>query len=100
MIDQIEFAEVIILNKTDMFKDSKKALAEIKGLIQTLNRRAKILCTSHGRVNVADVVGTGLFDLEEARTGAGWLQDLHEMMIREASLDGPAICCFDSLEVM
>lgn len=87
MIDQIEFAEVIILNKNDMFKDNKSALAEIKALIQTLNRRAKIVCTSRGRVDVADVVGTGLFDLEEARTGAGWLQDLHEMMVREVSSD-------------
>ncbi|KAJ4385390.1 hypothetical protein N0V93_009817 [Gnomoniopsis smithogilvyi] len=85
MIDQIEFAEVIILNKTDMFRNNKAILSEIKGLIQTLNRRAKIVCTSHGRVDVAEVVGTGSFDLEEARTGAGWLQDLHDMMIREVN---------------
>lgn len=88
MIDQIEFAEVIVLNKTDMFKNDLKVLAEIKSLIQTLNRRAKIICTNYGRVDVAEVVGTGSFDLEEARTGAGWLQDLHEMMIREVRSRG------------
>lgn len=88
MIDQIEFAEVIVLNKTDMFKHDQKALAEIKNLIQTLNRRAKIICTKYGRVDVPEVVGTGSFDLEEARTGAGWLQDLHEMMIREVRTGG------------
>lgn len=87
MIDQIEFAEVIVLNKTDMFNNNQTSLDEIKSLIQTLNRRAKIICTNYGRVDVAEVIGTGTFDLEEARTGAGWLQDLHEMMIREVRIE-------------
>lgn len=81
MIDQIEFADVIILNKTDMVKDD--ALANIKEIVKTLNHRAKILCSSYGRVDVKEIINTGSFDLEVARTGAGWLSDLHEMMIRQ-----------------
>lgn len=84
MVDQIEFADVVILNKTDMVDE--KTLDKIKGLVRTLNRHAKVLCSSYGKVHIAEVVGTGLFDLERARTGAGWLQDLHEMMVREVNI--------------
>lgn len=52
-------------------------------LIKQLNHRAKIIESSHGAVDVKEIVNTGLFSLELAQTGYGWLQDLHEMTIRE-----------------
>ena len=52
-------------------------------LITKLNRRAKLLESSYGKIDVKEIVNTGMFDMEHARTGYGWLQDLHEMTLRE-----------------
>ncbi|CAM1503644.1 Fc.00g012350.m01.CDS01 [Cosmosporella sp. VM-42] len=81
MVDQIEFAEVIILNKTDMIGSETKT--RLLGLIKKLNHRANIIEASYGRVDVKEIVNTGRFSLSVAQTGYGWLQDLHEMTLRE-----------------
>ncbi|KAL2210995.1 cobW-domain-containing protein [Sarocladium strictum] len=83
MVDQIEFADVIILNKTDMVDADSKA--RIRTLIKSLNHRAKVIESSYGKVDVKELVNTGLFNLEAAQTGYGWLQDLHEMTVREVN---------------
>ncbi|KAI9167811.1 putative metal chaperone YciC [Paramyrothecium foliicola] len=83
MVDQIEFADVIVLNKIDMVDEPKKL--RIVDLIKKLNHRAKILESSHGKINVKEIVNTGLFNLQVAQTGYGWLQDLHEMTVREVN---------------
>ena len=83
MVDQIEFADVIVLNKIDMVDASAKA--SIRGLISKLNHRAKVIETNYGRVKVEEILNTGLFNLEVAQTGYGWLQDLHAMTIREVN---------------
>jgi G3E family GTPase len=81
MVDQIEFADVIVLNKTDMVDAAK--LARVKDLIRKLNHRAKILESSYSKIEVKEIVNTGMFNLEAAQTGFGWLNDLHEMTLRE-----------------
>ncbi|TLD04848.1 uncharacterized protein PgNI_10043 [Pyricularia grisea] len=83
MVDQIEFADVIVLNKTDMVDRATKQ--RVIDLIAKLNHRAKVIETSHGKVDVKEIVNTGLFDLEHAQTGYGWLQDLHELTLREVN---------------
>ncbi|KAI6312626.1 hypothetical protein MCOR30_010507 [Pyricularia oryzae] len=83
MVDQIEFADVIVLNKTDMVDRATKQ--RVIDLITKLNHRAKVIETSHGKVDVKAIVNTGLFDLEHAQTGYGWLQDLHELTLREVN---------------
>ncbi|KAL1871170.1 hypothetical protein Daus18300_004915 [Diaporthe australafricana] len=83
MVDQIEFADVIILNKTDTVDDA--ILAETKTLVRTMNREAKILCANYGKVEVKEIVNTGLFSLDKAQTSAGWMRDLHELMVREVN---------------
>ncbi|KAF2094756.1 cobW domain-containing protein [Rhizodiscina lignyota] len=83
MVDQIEFADVIVLNKVDMV--SKDTKCRIKDLIKKLNHRAKVLESEFGRIEVEQIVNTGLFNMELAQTGYGWLQDLHEMMLREVN---------------
>lgn len=82
MVDQIEFADVIIVNKMDLV--SKKQKKKIFKTIKSLNPVAKVIRTNYSRVDVNDVVGTGLFDFEKASSSAGWLQSLHEMTRREA----------------
>ncbi|GJN85323.1 hypothetical protein PLIIFM63780_008890 [Purpureocillium lilacinum] len=83
MVDQIEFADVIILNKTDMVNEETKN--ETRGLIKRLNHRAKIIEASYGKVDVKELVNTGLFKLDVAQSGYGWLQDLHAMTVREVN---------------
>ncbi|KAL6877352.1 P-loop containing nucleoside triphosphate hydrolase protein [Trichoderma longibrachiatum] len=83
MVDQIEFADVIILNKIDMVNEETKA--QVIDLVKKLNHRAKILEAKYSKVDVKELVNTGLFDLERAQSGYGWLQDLHAMTVREVN---------------
>lgn len=59
---------------------------EVKSLIKKLNHRAKIIESCRGKVNVPEIVNTGLFKLDVAQSGYGWLQDLHAMTVREVCI--------------
>ncbi|CEI39985.1 hypothetical protein FVEN_g2247 [Fusarium venenatum] len=83
MVDQIEFADVIILNKLDMVDASTKP--RLLDLIKRLNHRAKVVESSYGKVDVKQIINTGTFNLQVAQAGYGWLQDLHEMTVREVN---------------
>ncbi|KAH6613398.1 P-loop containing nucleoside triphosphate hydrolase protein [Chaetomium tenue] len=83
MVDQIEFADVIVLNKMDLVDDETRA--RIRDLIGKLNHRAKILEASYGRIEIWEILNTGIFSLERAQTGYGWLQDLHAMTLRQVN---------------
>lgn len=58
MVDQIEFADVIVLNKIDMI--SKKDRTRVLGLIKKLNHRAKVVESSYGKIDVKEIVNTGM----------------------------------------
>ncbi len=72
--EQIEFANVIIINKTDLVSEFKKE--EIKSLIKKLNPVAKIIETTHGMVDPNEILNTRLFDFMEASQSAGWIKEL------------------------
>ena len=74
LVDQIEFANVIILNKCDLV--SAKTLKTIKAIIKGLNAKAKIIETVMSKVEIAEVMGTGLFDLDQAQDHPLWAQEL------------------------
>ena len=74
LIEQIEFADVIILNKTDLV--SPQDLERLIGIMKIFNTKAKILVSEFGKVPLSEVLGTGLFDFEEASKAAGWLKEL------------------------
>ena len=71
LVDQVEFANVIVINKTDLV--SPQELVVLKDLLRRLNGGAKILTAKEGRVPVAQVIGTGLFAMEQAEEHEGWL---------------------------
>lgn len=81
LVDQIEFSDVIIINK--ILTVDKKTLKTIEKIIKTLNPVAKIVKTDYAKVDVKDVVNTGLYDFEKASTSAGWLHSLNEMVLRD-----------------
>ncbi|GMG24431.1 unnamed protein product [Ambrosiozyma monospora] len=81
MVDQIEFSDVIILNKISTI--SKRQRKKIKKIIHSLNPVAKLECTDYCKVPIGKVINTGLFDFEKVSTSAGWLQSINQMTIRE-----------------
>jgi G3E family GTPase len=84
MVDQIEFANTVIINKVDCVDEETRV--RIHGVVKKLNPLARILESKFAQVNIAEVLGTSTFDFESAATGMGWLQSLHEMSKRE--IDG------------
>ncbi len=74
LTDQVEFANVIILNKTDLV--SEDHLGVLKSTIHKLNPSAKIIESSYSKVNPKEILNTGLFDFEEAEQSAGWIEEL------------------------
>ncbi|GFE23240.1 GTP-binding protein [Streptomyces nigrescens] len=75
LIDQIEFADVIVLNKTDLV--DAEAAERLQATLARLNPAARIVPARHGTVAPAEVLGTGLFDLERAQLAPGWVRELN-----------------------
>lgn len=84
MVDQIEFANTVIINKVDSVDDDTRL--RIRGVVKKLNPEAKILEAKFANVDIREVLATSTFNFEKAATGMGWLQSLHEMSKRE--IDG------------
>jgi G3E family GTPase len=76
LIDQIEFANVIVLNKIDLVEEN--AVRELKAVIQKLNPEAKIIEAAYARVDLNELLNTHLFDFEKASQSAGWIKELNE----------------------
>ena len=76
LIDQIEFCDVLLLNKCD--KVDEEELLQLETVLRKLQPRAKFIRTEHGRVNPSDILNTGLFNFEEASNSAGWLQEMQK----------------------
>jgi len=74
LTDQIEFANVIILNKTDLV--DQNTLSILRELIHKLNPNAEIIESIFSKVEPTKILNTGLFDFEEAEQNAGWIEEL------------------------
>lgn len=74
LIDQVEFANVIILNKTDLI--SSTDLRRLEGVMLKLNPDAKIIKTAFGKIEASAILNTKLFDYEKAQQAAGWIKEL------------------------
>ena len=81
LTDQIEFANVIIINKIDLV--SKDQVEELYTIIQKLNPEASIITTSNSEVVLNSVINTGLFDYEKAEAFAGWIKELENEHVPE-----------------
>ena len=76
LTDQVEFANVIVLNKIDMV--SEEHLGILRGTLQKLNPGAQILETNFSEIDPTRILKTGLFDFEEAEESAGWIEELNK----------------------
>lgn len=75
LVEQIEFANVIILNKTDLITPNQ--LETVRAIIRGLNAKAKIIPSTLGQVDLDEVLNTGLFNLEDAQEHPLWAQELY-----------------------
>ena len=75
LVEQIEFANVILLNKVDLV--SEEELKIIRAVIRGLNAKAKIIETNHSKVAMNEVMNTNLYDLKEAQNHPLWAQELY-----------------------
>ncbi|MCK6544977.1 zinc metallochaperone GTPase ZigA [Myxococcota bacterium] len=74
LVSQLELADVIVVNKADLV--SAATLRKVKAIVRALNRGATILTATRGQVPVAEIMGTGRFDLEAAQQAPGWIREL------------------------
>jgi len=74
MVEQIEFANIIILNKIDLVNEAEKRY--ILGIIRGLQADAKIIETTESRVDISEIVNTGLFDFDTAARAPLWVKEL------------------------
>lgn len=76
LTDQVEFANVIVLNKTDLVPSED--LIVLKSAIQKLNPSAKIIESTFSKIDLKEIIHTGLFNFEEAEQSAGWIAELNK----------------------
>jgi G3E family GTPase len=74
LVDQVEFADVILVSKTDLASEAD--IERLVAIIRTLNTDAKIVPIAQGQVSVDEVLNTGLFDFERAQQAPGWLKEM------------------------
>ncbi len=75
LMDQIEFADVIVLNKIDLVAPDEAV--RLRATLSRLNPEARIVPARFGRIRAADILGTGRFDLERAQQAPGWVRELN-----------------------
>ena len=74
LVDQIEFADILLISKTDLVESED--IEKLKAILKSLNTHAQILPISQGQVDVEEVLDTGLFDFERAQQAPGWLKEM------------------------
>lgn len=74
LVEQAEFADVLIINKTDLM--SVEEIEKLRGILYQLNTDAAVIETTRSIVNPKAIMGTGLFDLEKAQQAPGWFKVL------------------------
>ena len=74
LIDQVEFADVLLISKTDLVEQAE--IDRLTAILRSLNTKARIIPISQGQVSTDDVLNTKLFDFERAQRAPGWLKEM------------------------
>ncbi|NUT79436.1 zinc metallochaperone GTPase ZigA [Pseudomonas brassicacearum] len=88
LIEQIEFADVILISKIDLISQHERE--ELSAILRRLNAQAQILPMVMGQVPLGRILDTGLFDFERAAQAPGWLQELRGEHVPETEEYGIA----------
>jgi G3E family GTPase len=81
LVDQVEFADVILISKTDLAEPSD--IKQLTAILQTLNTSARIIPIAEGDIDINEVLNTQLFDFEQAEQAPGWLKEMRGEHIPE-----------------
>ena len=81
LVDQIEFADILLVSKTDLVESED--IEKLKAILKSLNTHAQILPISQGQVDVEEVLDTGLFNFERAQQAPGWLKEMRGEHVAE-----------------
>ena len=74
IVEQIEFADVILLNKADLVTSTQ--LGEYEKILSQMNRTAKVITCTNGDIDINAIINTGLYSRTKAEAAPGWLADL------------------------
>ena len=74
LIDQVEFADVILISKTDLV--TADDIKRLTAILNTLNTNARVIPIVQGQVDIDAVLSTGSFDFERAQQAPGWLKEM------------------------
>jgi len=88
LIEQIEFADVLLISKIDLISRAERE--ELSAILRRLNTRARIVPMSMGAVPLGAILNTGLFDFERAAESPGWLKELRGEHVPETEEYGIA----------
>ena len=81
LVEQVEFADVLVVNKTDLLTESETA--QLEGILRHLNPGAEIIRTVRGKLPLRSILNTARFDFEQAAASPGWLRELRGEHIPE-----------------
>ena len=88
LIEQIEFADVILVSKIDLISSHERE--ELVAILERLNAQARIIPMVMGEVPLVEILNTGRFDFERAAQAPGWLQELRGEHVPETEEYGIA----------
>jgi G3E family GTPase len=71
LIDQVEFADVILLNKVDLISEEEKEI--LKAILKSLNSTARIVESTRSKIALKSILNTKLFNFEKAQQSPGWM---------------------------
>ncbi|MFJ6997847.1 GTP-binding protein [Streptomyces sp. NPDC003090] len=94
LMDQVEFADVIVLNKLDLV--APEEARRLRAALSRLNPAARVVPATMGRVDLREVLGTRLFDLERAQQAPGWVRELNGDHVPETEEYGISSTVFRS----
>ncbi|WP_078553065.1 GTP-binding protein [Alkalihalobacterium alkalicellulosilyticum] len=94
LIDQMEFADVLLLNKTELL--SEEDTKELLSFLRKMNADADIIPTSYSRVELNRILNTRRFNFEKASQSAGWIKELNEEHVPETEEYGISSFVFRS----
>ncbi|MDD2059616.1 zinc metallochaperone GTPase ZigA [Pseudomonas sp. GD03860] len=88
LIEQVEFADVILLSKIDLISSHERD--ELSAILRRLNAHARIMPIVMGQVPLGEILNTGLFNFDRAAQAPGWLQELRGEHVPETEEYGIA----------
>ena len=96
MMEQVEFSNVVILNKIDLVKEEQQA--DILERIQNLNPKAKVLKSCQSRINVMEILNTGLYNEEDAGKNSLFATAARAKAVETVEPEKIDSCCTKAVE--